>query len=91
MEQHKDEIKVSLNLNELIVKYVIASLDEFATEHPTWKEEILCDLPQLCRDLCIVILRYLWRHKSKGIKTKTARICGISDDTVRNYENFIEP
>ena len=91
MEQHKDGIKVSLNLNELIVKYVIEVLDKFAEEHPKWKEEILCNLPQLCREVCIVIVRYLWRHGCKGFKTKTARICGISDDTVRNYENYIEP
>lgn len=91
MEQHKDEIKVSLNLNDLIVQYVKQLLDKFATEHPHWKEEILCDLPQLCRDLCIVIVRYLCRHNCKGHKTKAARICSISDDTVRNYEKFVAP
>ena len=82
---------VSLNLNDVVVKCVEVQLEQHAVQNPQSPFEIVCDLPKLCRDLCIVIMRYLWRHNCKGHKTKTAEICCIHRDSVRNYERFIEP
>lgn len=91
MEQHKDNIKVALNLNEELTKTANILLEKHAAEHSQSKFEIICDLPQLCRDLCVIILRFLWQNRCKGYKTKTAEICSIHRHTVDNYEKFIDP
>ena len=82
---------VSLDLNNELTKTAEMLLEKHAAENPQSPFDIICDLPQLCRDLCIVILRFLWRHNCKGHKTKTAEICCIHRDSVRNYEKYIEP
>lgn len=92
MNEHKESRnEVTLNLNEIIIDLVIIALEKHACEHPKCVAKIICDLPKLCHDLCLLILNYLWRHKCKGYKTQTARICCIHRDSVRNYEKFIEP
>lgn len=82
---------VALNLNQELVECAELLLEKHVVENPQSPFDIICDLSQLCRDLCIVILRFLWRHNCKGHKTKTAEICCIHRDSVRNYENYIEP
>lgn len=85
------KVNVSLNLNDELVQCAENLLEQHAENYPQSMFDIICDLPKLCRDLCLVILRFLWRHNCKGHKTKTAQICCIHRDSVRNYENFIEP
>lgn len=82
--------EVTLNLNEVIVQCVEQELDKHAQEHPNCPFKILCDLPKLCRDICVVIAHYLWRYQCKGYKTKTAEICCIHRHTVDNYTHFVE-
>ena len=91
MKERQSNVNVALNLNEQLAKCAVDLLEEHAVMNPQSKFDIVCDLPKLCRDLCLIILHYLWIHLCKGYKTKTARICCISDDTVRNYEKFVEP
>ena len=83
--------KVSLNLNVILLQEVENQLEKHAAENPQSPFDIVCDLPALCRDICLAILRYLWKHKCKGHKTKTAEICCIHRHTVDNYDHFIEP
>ena len=83
--------EVALNLNDYLIQCLRTKLDAFAAQYPNSKFNILCDLPKLCRDICLTILHYLWEHQCKGHKTKTAEICCVSRETVRQYENFIEP
>jgi hypothetical protein len=82
---------VSLDLNEVLLECAEKELNQHGLNNPQSPFDIICDLPKLCRDLCMVILRYLWRNNCKGYKTKTAEICCIHRDSVRNYENYIEP
>ena len=89
MENQKPN--VALNLNAELVTYAIYLLDRHASINQQSPFDIVCDLSQLCRDLCLAILHYLWVHKCKKHKTKTAEICCIHRDTVRNYENYVEP
>ena len=90
MKEHQSIVKVSLNLNDELVNYAEYLLEKHIVENPQSPFDIICDLPKLCRDLCLTILRVLWRNGCKGHKTKTAEICCIHRDSVRNYEHFIE-
>lgn len=81
---------VSLNLNDVLVECAEKELNQHALYNSQSAFDIICDLPKLCRDICLVILRYLWRNNCKGYKTKTAEICCIHRHTVDNYNNFIE-
>lgn len=91
MKTIQQKPNVALNLNEELLTYANYLLNRHAAINPQSPFDIVCDLPQLCRDLCLAILHYLWEHKCKKHKTRTAEICCIHRDTVRNYENYIEP
>ena len=91
MKENQPKQKVVLNLNTELLTYAIRLLNQHASMNEQSPFEIVCDLSQLCRDLCLAILNYLWVHKCKKHKTRTAEICCIHRDTVRNYENYIAP
>jgi len=91
MKERQSYVKVSLNLNDELLKCAEELLEKHAVQNPQSPFDIICDLPQLCRNLCLLILHFLWQYGCKGHKTKTAEICSVSRETVRQYERFIDP
>ena len=84
-------IEVSLDLNEELRDYAVQRLAQFRTEHRICAANVLCDLPQLNRELCGAVCDHLNAIQYYGMKTKTAEICGIDRKTQYNYEHFIPP
>ena len=84
-------VKVSLDLNEELREYAVKLLAQFRTEHRDCAANVLCNLPQLNRDLCGAVCDHLNVIQYYGMKKKTADICGIDRKTQYNYEHFIPP
>lgn len=55
-------VKVSLDLNEELREYAVKRLAQFRTEHRDCAANVLCDLPQLNRELCGAVCDHLKRH-----------------------------
>ena len=82
-------IEVTLNLNEELVEYANNRLAQFRAKHKQCATNVVCDLPQLNRELCGAITNHLNILQYYGMKKKTARICCISPKTQYNYEHYI--
>ena len=52
-------VKVSLGLNEELREYAVKRLAQFRTEHRDCAANVLCDLPQLNRELCGAVCDHL--------------------------------
>ena len=68
-------VKVSLDLNEELREYAVKRLAQFRTEHRDCATNVLCDLPQLNRELCGAVCDHLNAIQYYGMKKKTADLC----------------
>ena len=68
-------VKVSLDLNEELREYAVKRLAQFRTEHRDCATNVLCDLPQLNRELCGAVCNHLNAIQYYGMKKKTADLC----------------
>ena len=89
MENQEKRVKLALNLNEELLAFALQRLAQFRTEHPSCAENVVCDLPQLNRDLCNAVGQHLNMLQVYGMKKRTAEICCISLRTQYNYEHFV--
>ena len=74
--EHKDEIKVSLNLNEEVRIFIRNRLRTFAAEHPESKFEIVCWVDDLVTDSVHEINDYLAGNECPSILKTGGDIIG---------------
>ena len=78
----KNQAKVSLDLNEVVLAVVREQLRTFSENYPMCYDEVLCDLKQLNADVVREVHDHLLRHGSGALLAKTAQITGVSRTSV---------